>query len=107
MIRIQFIAADGSLHPIEAATGQSLMKAATEANLKGIEGDCGGSLTCATCHVMVEPAWLSLLPPPVPDETDMLDFAATPATAQSRLACQIALSPALDGMVVRLPVRQY
>ena len=107
MIHIRFIAADHSVQDLQAAPGQSLMKAATEANIRGIEGDCGGTLTCATCHVIVDPAWAKKLPPAVADETDMLDFAASPVEPESRLSCQIQLTPELDGLVVRLPTAQH
>ena len=65
-------------------------------------GECSGSLACATCHVVVDPAWSDRLAPPVEDEEAMLDtvFDLTPT---SRLSCQIRLSPALDGLRVSLP----
>lgn len=107
MIHIRFIAADQSVQDIQAEPGQSLMKAAVDANVRGIEADCGGTLTCATCHVMVNGPWIDQLPPPVADERDMLDFAACPAQANSRLSCQIVLTPELDGLVVRLPAKQH
>ena len=107
MIHIRFISADHTVQDLQAAPGQSLMKAATEANIRGIEGDCGGTLTCATCHVIVDPVWAKQLPPPVADETDMLDFAASPVEAGSRLSCQVRLTPELDGLVVRLPASQH
>ncbi|TNF60140.1 MAG: 2Fe-2S iron-sulfur cluster binding domain-containing protein [Burkholderiales bacterium] len=107
MITLRIIAADGIEQTLQAAAGQSLMKAAVDANIPGIEADCGGTLTCATCHVMIDEPWRSQLPPAQPDETDMLDFAACPAQAGSRLSCQVLLTPALDGMVVRLPASQH
>jgi len=107
MIHIRFIAADQSVQDIQAQTGQSLMKAAVDAGVKGIEADCGGTLSCATCHVMVDAPWAEHLPPPVTDERDMLDFAASPLESGSRLSCQIALTPELDGLQVRLPASQY
>lgn len=107
MIHIRFIAADQSVQDIQAEPGQSLMKAAVDANVRGIEADCGGTLTCATCHVMVNAPWIDQLPLPVADERDMLDFAACPAQADSRLSCQIVLTPELDGLVVRLPAAQH
>ncbi len=106
-IRIHFVHADGQATDITAPTGMSLMQAAIKANLKGIEGDCGGLLTCATCHVMIDRDWAARLPPPVPDETDMLDFAASPVQPESRLACQVVLTPALDGLQVHIPPTQY
>lgn len=106
-ITLRFTRPDGSEDTIQTATGQSLMKAAVDADVRGIEADCGGVLTCATCHVMIDSPWAEKLPRPVADETDMLDFAASPVEAASRLSCQIRLTPELDGMVVRLPAAQH
>jgi 2Fe-2S ferredoxin len=83
------------------------MQAAIAANAPGIEGDCGGLLTCATCHVYVREPWLQQLPPMVADEDNMLDFAAAERRPNSRLSCQIVLTPALDGIELRLPASQY
>lgn len=107
MISIRFIAADGSEQTLRATPGQSLMKAAVDANITGIEADCGGTLTCATCHVMIDAPWSEQLPPPIRDEADMLDFAASPVQPNSRLSCQVVLKPELDGMVVHLPASQH
>lgn len=107
MIQIRFIRADGTEQTIQARPGQSLMKAAVDADVRGIEADCGGSLTCATCHVMLDEPWITRLPPAIADERDMLDFAASPVEPGSRLSCQIRLTPELDGLVVRLPAQQY
>ena len=72
----------------------------------GIDGDCGGACACATCHVYVENGWLEKLPPMNELERDMLDFAFD-VRGNSRLSCQIKVSPALEGLVVRTPARQY
>lgn len=106
-IRIRFIHADKTEETIDADIGQSLMKAAVDANVHGIEADCGGVLTCATCHVMIDSPWADKLSRPIADETDMLDFAASPVETGSRLSCQIKLTPELDGLVVRLPASQH
>jgi ferredoxin, 2Fe-2S len=106
-IQIRFVHADQTENTLTATTGQSLMKAAVDANIRGIEADCGGVLTCATCHVMIDSPWAEKLPQPVADETDMLDFAASPVETGSRLSCQIRLTPELDGLVVRLPATQH
>ena len=92
---------------IETKAGQSLMKAAVGANIEGVAADCGGTLTCATCHVMVREPWLSQLPAMTDDEDGMLDFAASARQANSRLSCQIKLTEAMDGMQVDLPASQY
>ena len=92
---------------ISVKPGQSLMKAAVSADIDGVAADCGGTLTCATCHVMVREPWLSQLPAMSEDEDGMLDFAASARQANSRLSCQIKLTEAMDGMQVDLPASQY
>ena len=92
---------------LTAKAGQSLMKAAVAGDIDGVAADCGGTLTCATCHVMVREPWLSQLPPMSDDEDGMLDFAACTRQANSRLSCQITLTEAMDGMQVDLPESQY
>jgi 2Fe-2S ferredoxin len=83
------------------------MEAAVSAGVRGIAADCGGLLTCATCHVMVHPPFSGQLPPPDGEELAMLAFTATAATPASRLSCQIYLTSALDGLTVELPASQY
>jgi 2Fe-2S ferredoxin len=107
MITIHLIAADGQATSLQAETGQSLMQAAVAANVAGIEADCGGLLTCATCHVQVREPFAAQLPVTDGDEQGMLDFTATPRQANSRLSCQIWLTDALDGLTVDLPARQH
>jgi 2Fe-2S ferredoxin len=107
MIHIKFIAADQREQTVQGKPGDSLMKAAVDAGVSGIAADCGGTLTCATCHVYVDAAWADKLPAPIADESDMLDFAAAPVQPESRLSCQIVLTPELDGLVVKLPATQY
>ena len=99
--------ADGTPHTVQGRSGKSLMQAALSAGIDGIAADCGGSLTCATCHVIVDAAWLQRLPPMSGDEDAMLAMTATPRTAGSRLSCQITLGTALDGLRVTLPPTQY
>ena len=111
MITINFIAngahSTGAKGQIATKTGKSLMQAAQAAGVDGIAADCGGSLTCATCHVMVREPWASQLPPASADELAMLEFTAVPRQPNSRLACQIQLTDALNGMTVDLPASQY
>ncbi len=94
-------------HTLQAQPGQSLMQAAVDANLPGIQADCGGLLTCATCHVVVQGDWQAKLPPMSSDEDGMLAFTAQTREPGSRLSCQIVLTPALDGLQVMLPASQY
>jgi len=101
-----FVAPDGSRTTIDVAEGNSLMLAAVFANLRGIEGICGGCLSCATCHVYVDPRFAALLPPPSPDEARMLEHVADERRPESRLSCQIEMREAIAGIVVHLPGRQ-
>ena len=80
---------------------------ATDAGVAAIVADCGGLLTCATCHVYVDPAWADKLPPVTEDEAAMLEMTASPRQANSRLSCQIVMQSALDGLTVTLPETQY
>ena len=104
---ITLITHDRQIHAFEAPDGVSLMHAATGQGVPGIVGECGGGLRCATCHVIVDPAWQAQLPVASADESEMLGFAASPAEEGSRLGCQIRLGPELQGLVVRLPESQY
>jgi 2Fe-2S ferredoxin len=107
MIKVHLVPADGGeALTLEAKPGQSLMQAAMDANVRGIEAECGGLLTCATCHVYVREPFADKLPPPTGDELGMLDFTASPKQANSRLSCQITLVPELDGLTVDLPATQ-
>ncbi len=106
MITVHFVPAGGEPIALQCKPGQSLMKAAVDANLAGIEAECGGLLTCATCHVYVRELPGGALRPPTQDELGMLDFTASPRRPNSRLSCQIELTPGLDGLTVDLPPRQ-
>ena len=107
MIKIHLVAADAAETTLSVKPSGSLMQAAVAANVAGIAADCGGLMTCATCHVYVREPFASRLPPPSADELGMLEFTASPRQPNSRLSCQIALSEALDGLTVDLPPSQY
>jgi ferredoxin, 2Fe-2S len=102
MPTITYITADGAQRRIEATNGISLMQLALSNGINGIIGECGGVMSCATCHVYVDDAWYGRLAPPQPSELDMLEFADNP-TALSRLGCQIKVRDELDGLIVRVP----
>ncbi|NDZ18175.1 ferredoxin [Variovorax sp. WS11] len=102
MPRVIYIHPNGERADIEVANGQSLMLAATAHDINGIVGDCGGVMSCATCHVIVDDGFAALLPPPVDTESQMLDYTAAPREPGSRLSCQIVMSDALDGIAVRI-----
>lgn len=104
---ITFIEADGSQHGFEAPEGVSAMAAATGHGVPGIVAECGGALRCATCHVVVDPAWAGRLPPPGADELAMLELTAAERQPTSRLSCQIVLTADMQGLVLHVPDRQY
>jgi 2Fe-2S ferredoxin len=106
-IQVHLREADGRVHDIRGREGQSLMRAALAAGVDGIAADCGGCLSCATCHVIVDAHWLARLPLPAADELAMLEMTAAPRESGSRLSCQIALDAELDGLSARLPIAQY
>jgi len=101
-----FIEADGTAHGIEIAEGWSLMEGAVKNRVPGIDADCGGACACATCQVYVDAAWREKLPPKGEMEETMLDFAPD-VRSESRLSCQLRMTSALDGIVLRLPKSQH
>ncbi len=106
MPQVTFIEHSGTEHRIELETGKSVMQGAIDNGIPGIDADCGGECACATCHVFVEGDWLAKCGTPGEQEASMLSFAAT-AQPNSRLSCQITMSPELDGLVVRMPEAQH
>ncbi len=106
-VTVHLRSAQGRTTTVQGKTGQSLMKAAIAAGVHEIAADCGGCLTCATCHVFVDEAWVARLPPPGADELAMLEMTATPARPGSRLSCQILLDPSIEGLVAETPAAQY
>ena len=105
-MKITFIAADGTETAVEAAPGDSVMRAAVAHDLDGIIGECGGSMMCATCHCYVDPAWAEAAGGQQDGEGDLLDCAASPLRPTSRLSCQIHMRQELDGIVIHLPESQ-
>ena len=106
MPRVIFIEYNGTRHEVDATSGVSLMRAAVDHNVPGIDADCGGACACATCHVYVDGEWLAKTGPRTEMEESMLSFAAA-TQENSRLSCQIDMSDALDGIVLRLPEGQH
>ncbi len=106
MVNITFIEHDGSEHTIQAKPGNSLMQAAVSNGVPGIDADCGGSCSCATCHVYVQEKWLEKVGTINPTEEAMLSL-STDRQDNSRLSCQIQVSEELDGLVVNTPEFQF
>jgi 2Fe-2S ferredoxin len=106
MPKVTFIAFDGTRREVQAESGLSLMRAAVDNGVPGIDADCGGACACATCHVFVEAPWGAMLPPIGTQEEEMLNFTAE-RRDNSRLSCQIPMTDALDGLTVSLPEGQH
>ena len=108
MPKITYIEYSGRQHRVEVPLGCSVMRGAVDNHIPGIDADCGGQCACATCHVYVDESWLGVTGLPVPgsQEAAMLSFSAL-IHPNSRLSCQIKVSEALDGLIVRMPEAQH
>lgn len=107
MIRVNFIAADGTKTVVEGQAGTSVMQTAVGNGIDGIVGDCGGSMSCATCHCYVDEAWTDRTGPRQDGEDDMLEGAASEVRPTSRLSCQITLDETMDGLTIHTPEAQF
>ena len=107
MALVTYIEHDGVQHVIDVPNGDTVMQGATRNGVDGIVAECGGALACATCHVYVDEAWTEKVGGPSEMESQMLEFAASEARPNSRLSCQIPVTDALNGLVVRLPQAQF
>ena len=105
MIKITFVEFNGLSHEVTAQTGQSVMQVALSNMVPGIIADCGGNCACATCHVYIGESWKTSFNPPSTDEVAMIECALH-VTADSRLSCQLPVTPEMNGMVVHLPESQ-
>ena len=106
MPKITYIEHDGTTHEVDAAVGTTVMNAALDNLVPGIDADCGGECSCATCHVMVQGEWMKVVGQPGETEESMLDL--NPERQEnSRLSCQIPVTEELDGLVVQLPEFQF
>ncbi len=101
LVSVVFVTAQGARITAHAEAGDRLLEVAQNAGMP-LEGTCEGQMACSTCHVIVSPQWFDKLPAASNEEEDMLDLAAG-VSRTSRLSCQIALTEALDGIVVRIP----
>ena len=105
MAKITYVENNGNTHTVEVAEGLTVMEGAIQNNIPGIDGDCGGGMACATCHVYVQDEWFDKIPAKEEGEEDMLDMAFEPKK-NSRLSCQIIVSEELDGLTVTTPETQ-
>ena len=102
MTTITYIEHDGTEHVVEAENDSSVMRGAVDNGIPGIDADCGGECSCATCHVIVTSDWMEVVGRPNDTEESMLDLNPE-REPNSRLSCQIVVSDALDGLIVNLP----
>jgi 2Fe-2S ferredoxin len=105
MPKVKYIEHTGKEREVEVPVGWSVMEGAVKNLVPGIDADCGGACACATCHVYVQEPWLDKLEPKSDMEETMLDFAQE-LQPNSRLSCQIKMTPELDGLVVKTPKSQ-
>jgi 2Fe-2S ferredoxin len=105
MTKITYVEYGGTEHVLDVQPGSSVMQGAVANNVRGIIAECGGACSCATCHVYVDPTWQEKLGEKNANEAALLEEVCD-AKPNSRLSCQIKVTPALDGLVVRLPAKQ-
>jgi ferredoxin, 2Fe-2S len=103
MAQVKFVQQNGSEQNVEIGENVSVMLAAVRSGIRGIEGECGGSLDCATCHVYVDETQATLLFPPNNEEIELLSNVSAPRKASSRLSCQLKVPPSIDQLIVFVP----
>jgi 2Fe-2S ferredoxin len=103
MSKLEYVLPGGEHRVVDAGDGASVMRTALDNLVPVIVGECGGELSCATCHVFVAPEWFDRLGPRSAEEEDMLQVTAAEPTEFSRLSCQIHCTADTDGLVVYLP----
>ena len=106
MAKITFIDHEGTENTVEVENGISVMNAAMDNLVPGIDADCGGECACATCHVYVDEKWLPLCGEASDDEKQIIDLNPD-RQDNSRLCCQIKVSDELDGLKVTTPEFQF
>ena len=106
MPKVTFIQFSGDETTVDVQNGTSVMRAAIDNLVPGIDADCGGECSCATCHVLVTDDWMAQTGTAGDQENSMLDLNPD-REDRSRLACQLMMSDDLDGLVVQLPEFQY
>jgi ferredoxin, 2Fe-2S len=101
--QVKFVQNDGSEQIVEIDENVSVMLTAVRNGIRGIDGECGGCLDCATCHVYVEETLAGLLPRPCDEEVELLSNVSARRMASSRLSCQLKLPSSIDQLVVFIP----
>lgn len=96
----------GETVQLEVPLQSSIMRAAVDARVEGIIGECGGAAMCGTCHVLIDPEWANRLPPMRQNEDELLDCTSAPRQPTSRLGCQLRMTADMEGLVLRMPTSQ-
>lgn len=107
MPQVIYVGTDGQDYAVEAVVGESVMATAVKNGIPGIIGECGGNASCATCHVWVRDDFLPLVGEPNVTEEDLLEMGVSDRRPGSRLSCQIAMSPELDGLIVDIAPQEH
>lgn len=102
MGKVIYVLPDGTQKAVDAREGETLMTAAVQSGVSEIEGECGGEMSCATCHVWIDDNWASKIKRASQDELDLLE-ADDSFTDESRLGCQVKFSTDIDGIVAKIP----
>lgn len=106
-IKFQFVSANGAAQDVEGKVGETVMEVAYAAAVEGIAAECGGSMSCGTCHVFLDQASFDRIEAPSAGELDMLDIVSSDRHPTSRLSCQIKLTPEFAAAEVHIPESQY
>ena len=106
MARVKFVQRDGAATYVDVGRDVSVMMAAVRNGIRGIEGECGGCLDCATCHIYLEDSQAELVPPPSDGETELLSSVAAQRRPTSRLSCQLKVPTSIHELVVHVPAIQ-
>lgn len=108
MPEVTYVECSGTRHVVEVPLGENVMRGSLYNDLPGIIGECGGACSCATCHCYVDAAWSGMVGTPASDaERELLEGASAEVRPESRLSCQIVMTPQLDGLIVHLPENQF
>jgi ferredoxin, 2Fe-2S len=106
MPKVFYVSSSGDSREVDVPVGTTVMSAALKNGIDGIVGECGGVCMCSTCHVFVDEEFFDKLPPAQDTEEAVLEISAEERKATSRLSCQIKMTEALDGLIVRMPAKQ-
>jgi ferredoxin, 2Fe-2S len=106
MPKVIYVSSAGASREVDVPVGMTVMAAALKNGVDGIVAECGGVCMCSTCHVFVDEKFFSQLPPAQDTEEAVLEISAEERQSTSRLSCQIKMTDALDGLIVRMPARQ-